>query len=273
MYKSKMKILSQVNPDNIGKYRNKDEAEHDLEASLDRLYALLYLMYAENQRALLIILHGIDTSGKDGTIRHLFRGANPQGIQVFSFKKPTEEELRHDYLWRCHRHTPETGYVTIFNRSYYEEVSTLKVHPEYLKARPLLKQIHRDADLFKKRYQQINDFERMLTENGTTVMKFFLHISKAEQKKRLVERLKDPTKNWKFSVDDIQERKRWGAYMKAYDQMLVKTHTKHAPWHVIPANEKWYRNLKISEILVETLEGFKMKYPKLESKKILSQLD
>ena len=264
--------LNTIDPGDTQPYKNKESAEADTEKYLKKLYDLLYLMYAENRRALLIILHGIDASGKDGTVRHLFAGANPQGIRVFSFKKPTEEELRHDFFWRCHRHTPETGYATIFNRSYYEEVTTLKVHPEYLKDRPKIREIAYDEKKKKKRYQQINDFERILCENGTAVIKFFLHISKSEQKKRLTERLEDPTKNWKFSLDDIKERKYWSAYMKAFDQMLDKTNTEHAPWYVIPANEKWCRNLRVSKILVERLSQLEMKFPRVQSKKILRRL-
>lgn len=256
--------LKNFEPEDKGKFKDKADAKLETEKYLKRMYELLYLMFAHDRYSLLIILHGIDASGKDGTVRHIFSGANPQGLRVFSFKKPSEEELRHDFLWRCHRHVPESGYAAIFNRSYYEEVTTVKVHPEYLKDQNLPDEVLKDPDFFEKRYQQINDFERMLCEKGTVVLKFFLHISKDEQKERLQERLRDRTKNWKFSDDDIKERRHWDRYQEAFDQMLAQTHTKHAPWHVIPANHKWYRDYLTARAIVEALEGLKMKFPKAQ---------
>lgn len=226
------------------------------------LYDLLYLMFAEGKHSLLIILHGIDTAGKDGTVRHLFSAANPQGMQVHSFKKPSEDELRHDYFWRCHRYTPEAGFTTIFNRSYYEEVTTVQVHKNLLSRQHLPNEVLKNKAIFKQRYRQINDFERMLCENGTMVMKFFLDISKKEQKKRLEERLRDHTKNWKFSPDDLKERKHWDKYMKVFDKMIKETDTKHAPWFVIPADNKKHRNYLVTKILVEKLSRLKMRFPK-----------
>jgi PPK2 family polyphosphate:nucleotide phosphotransferase len=209
----------------------------------------------------LIILHGIDASGKDGTVRHLFSAANPQGLQVHSFKRPSEEELRHDFLWRCHRAVPESGYAAIFNRSYYEEVTTVQVHKEWLGRQHLPDHILKNSKIFEQRYRQINDFEKMLTENGISVVKFLLHISKKEQKERLDERLKDHTKNWKFSPEDLKERKRWEAYMNVFGKMINETHTKHAPWYVIPADHKWYRNYLVTKTLVDHLSKLKMKFP------------
>lgn len=187
-----------------------------------KLYDLLYLMFAHNKYSLLIILQGIDTSGKDGTVRHIFAGANPQGIKVFSFKKPTQDEVRHDFLWRCHLHTPESGLAAIFNRSYYEEVTTV-------------------------------------------IVKFFLHISKKEQKLRIDERLKNLSKNWKFSLADVKERKHWNKYMAAFEKMIVATSTKHAPWVVVPADNKWYRDYIVSKTLVDALLKLKMSFPKAET--------
>lgn len=253
--------LADIDPKNTGEFGDKNEAVEQTENYLKKMYDLLYLMFAEDRRSLLIILHGMDAAGKDGTVRHLFSGANPQGIRVYSFKEPSSEELQHDYLWRCHRVAPERGYATIFNRSYYEEVTTVKVHPELL----VCPMAH-PKKLFRDRYRQINDFERMLCENGTLVLKFFLHISKEEQKVRLEERLEDPKKNWKFSPADIQERKYWREYQKAFSQMIEATHTKAAPWHIIPADRKWYRNLLVSRHIVEALEKQKMKFPRLADK-------
>jgi PPK2 family polyphosphate:nucleotide phosphotransferase len=258
--------LKRIDPDARGPFKDKSEALEKTEFYLKQMYELLYLMFAHDRYSLLIILHGIDASGKDGTVRHIFSGANPQGMRVFSFKKPSPEELRHDFLWRCHRHVPETGFATIFNRSYYEEVTTVQVHPEYLKDQHLPDKILKDPDFFEKRYQSINHFEKMLSERGTVVLKFFLHISKDEQKKRLQARLVDRTKNWKFSEDDINERKHWDEYMNCFEKMLNKTNSKHSPWHVIPANHKWYRDYLTAKTIVETLQKLKMSYPKTKRK-------
>lgn len=214
-----------------------------------RLEELQELLYAEGSRRLLVVLQATDTGGKDGTIRHVFDGTNPQGVKVASFKKPTPKELAHDYLWRVHAHTPGDGEITIFNRSHYEDVLVVRVHDLVPEA------------VWGKRYDQINNFERMLAEEGTTILKFFLHISKEEQKERLQARLDDPTKHWKFARGDLAERKSWDSYQQAFEAMLAKTSTPWAPWYVVPANRKWYRNLVISSILVDTLEGFEMSYP------------
>ncbi len=258
--------LSKINPESTPLCTDKDQGLKQLQKYQKRIYELLYLMFAEDRRSLLIILQGIDTSGKDGVVKFIFDSANPQGIQVHSFKKPSDEELKHDFLWRCHKVTPASGGTSIFNRSYYEEVTVARVHPEILKSQHLPSEAITDNALFKKRYQQINDFERMLTNNGTTVLKFLLHITKAEQKQRLKKRLDDKTKNWKFSTGDIKERKYWNQYMKAFEQMMAATNTIEAPWNVVPANKKWYRDLVIAKIIVEHLESLKMKFPEVQKK-------
>lgn len=242
--------LTNLNPDDQSAFDgNKEAAEIRLVELNKELEVLQELLFAEHKRKLLIVLQGMDTAGKDGVIRHVFDGVNPQGVRVASFKVPTAEELDHDYLWRVHKQTPGRGEIVIFNRSHYEDVLVVRVHqlvPE---------------GVWQKRYQQINDFERMLAEEGTTILKFFLHIDLDEQKERLEARLHDPTKQWKFNMGDLAERKRWSEYTQAYEDVLNKTSTKWAPWYIVPANRKWYRNLVIATLLVETLRGFNMAYP------------
>ncbi len=227
----------------------KGDAAGVLDELAGQLSELQELLYAEHRRRVLIVLQGMDTAGKDGTIRHVFRGVNPQGVNVVAFKVPTPAELAHDFLWRVHRHVPGDGQITIFNRSHYEDVLVVRVH----KLAP--------AGVWKKRYAQINDFERMLAESGTTVLKFFLHIDPDEQKRRLQARLDDRTKRWKFNIDDLGERKRWPDYLEAYEDAIRETSTPWAPWHVVPSNRKWFRNLAVGSTIVSTLEGLKMKYP------------
>jgi len=222
------------------------KAIQKLNAELQELQELLY---AEGRHKVLVVLQAMDTGGKDGTIRRVFDGVNPQGVKVASFKAPTAEELSHDFLWRIHKVVPGTGEIVIFNRSHYEDVLIVRVRNLVPRA------------IWSKRYKQINDFEKMLADNGTTILKFFLHISKDEQKERLQARLDDPTKHWKFSLGDLEERKLWDDYQQAYEDALNETSTKQAPWYVVPANRKWYRDLVISTVLVETLKGLKMKYP------------
>jgi PPK2 family polyphosphate:nucleotide phosphotransferase len=217
-----------------------------------RLEELQELLYAEGKHKLLVVFQAMDTAGKDSSIRHIFDRTNPQGVRVASFKKPSSEELGHDYLWRVHKHTPGAGQITIFNRSHYEDVLVVRVHDIVPKAR------------WSKRYKHIRHFEELLADEGTTILKFFLHISKDEQKERLQDRLDQHHKHWKFARGDLAERKLWDNYMEAYEAAISETSTKSAPWFVIPANRKWYRNLIISEILVDTLEGLNMKYPAAE---------
>lgn len=244
--------LHDWDPDETSGYKqDKDDAEKELLRLKERLEKLQDLLYAEHKHKLLIVLQGMDTSGKDSTIRHVFEGVNPQGVSVVRFQEPTPQELDHDYLWRVHPHVPGKGEMVIFNRSHYEEVLVVRVHKLI------------SPKVWKRRYQQICDFERMLVEEGTTVLKFFLHISREEQKQRLLARLKDPEKRWKFDMTDVKERELWPSYAKAYEALLEKTTTEWAPWHVVPANHKWYRNLIVSTTLVETLEGLKMEYPKV----------
>jgi len=214
-----------------------------------RLEVLQERLWAEGRRKVLIVLQGMDTSGKDGVIRHVFDGVNPIGVRVASFKVPTEEERGHDFLWRVHAKAPGAGEMVIFNRSHYEDVLVVRV-----------KKLVPEAE-WKKRYDRINDFERLLAENGTTVLKFFLHISKNEQRERLEERLKDPAKRWKFRLGDLDDRKLWGEYREAYEAALEKTSTGHAPWYVVPSDKKWYRNLVIATVLVEALEKLDLKLP------------
>ena len=214
-----------------------------------RLEALQELLYAEGRQKVLIVLQAMDAGGKDGTIRHVFDGVNPQGVKVASFKRPTPVELAHDYLWRVHRHTPGAGEIVIFNRSHYEDVLVVRVHELV------------PPERWRRRYRHIVEFERLLAEEGTTIRKFFLHISRQEQKERFQSRLDEPHKRWKFAKGDLAERRRWEDYMRAFEAALSKTSTDFAPWYVIPADRKWYRNLVISRILVETLEGLGMSYP------------
>jgi len=215
----------------------------------ERLEELQELLYAESRHSVLIVLQAMDTGGKDGTIRHVFDGTNPQGVKVASFKKPTPRELGHDYLWRVHPHAPRRGEIAIFNRSHYEDVLVVRVHSLV------------DESVWSKRYDQINAFEQRLAAEGTTILKFFLHISKEEQKERLQARLDEPHKRWKFSKGDLAERALWDDYQRAYEAALARTSTSWAPWYVIPADAKWYRNLVISKVLIDTLERLEMSYP------------
>lgn len=228
---------------------DKDAGKDRLKDLTSELEELQELLYAEGKRKVLIVLQATDTGGKDGTIRHVFDGVNPQGVKVASFKKPTPRELAHDYLWRVHRHTPGTGEITIFNRSHYEDVLVVRVHslvPE---------------EVWSRRYDHINEFERMLADEGTTILKFFLHVSKAEQAERLRARLETPHKQWKFSKGDLSERARWDDYQAAFTAMLERTSTPWAPWYVVPADRKWYRNLVVSTVVTRTLRGLGMEFP------------
>lgn len=245
--------LDKFDPDDTSVCRGgKKEGESKLGTINERLETLQELLYAEGKHKLLVILQGMDTSGKDGTIRRVFEGVNPIGVRVASFKVPTEEELRHDFLWRVHARVPGKGELVIFNRSHYEDVLVVRVHD--LVPEPA----------WRARYDQINEFERLLSESGTTILKFFLHIDREEQKKRLQARLDDPEKRWKFRHGDLEERKLWEDYMVAYEEALSKTSTSWAPWHVVPANAKWCRNLIIGTIIVDALDKLDMKYPEPE---------
>ncbi|MFI5397454.1 MAG: polyphosphate kinase 2 family protein [Candidatus Binatia bacterium] len=241
--------LSHFDPDSTGKHGNEEVARAKLARDIERLAKLQDVLYAERRHAVLIVLQAMDTGGKDGTIKHVMSGVNPSGCEVAPFKVPTEEEAAHDFLWRAHRYAPRRGHITIFNRSHYEDVLVPRVQ------RTLPRHV------LAARYEQINAFERMLTENDTLVLKFFLHISKDEQRRRLQERLSDPTKRWKFSEGDLQARKLWQAYRKAYEELFARCSSRHAPWYIIPANKKWYRNLAVADVLVGAIADLQCKYP------------
>ena len=252
--------------DGFGK---KSEGKEHLQKNIACMMELQAKLYAEDKQSLLIILQAMDAAGKDGTIKHVMEGLNPQGTEVHSFKQPSSEELDHDYLWRVHSRVPERGSIGIFNRSYYEDVLVVRVHNL---AKPLIDLEKTDeTEFWKKRFRQIRDFERHLTENGTTIVKFFLHLSKEEQKQRFLDRIDDPSKNWKFSESDTREREYWDDYQHCYEEAIQATGTKYAPWYIIPADKKWFSRALISEILVHTLESMKPAYPSL-SKKQLQQL-
>lgn len=231
---------------------NKEDRAVQFAQINQELEVLQELLYAEGKRRLLVVLQAPDTGGKDGVIRRVFEGVNPQGVAVTSFKQPSALELAHDYLWRCHLATPVKGQIMIFNRSHYEEVLVVRVHNLVPEAQ------------WKKRYQHLNDFERMLTDEGVTILKFFLHISHEEQRERLQARLDDPKKRWKFSMKDIRERGHWDAYQEAFDAMLSLTSTEWAPWYIVPSNRKWYRDLVVSHTIAQTLRSFDMSYPNLD---------
>jgi len=249
--------------------KSKKQYEKILEAHVEALSALQQLHYASNRYALLLIFQGMDAAGKDGAIRHVMSGVNPQGCEVFSFKQPTADELEHDFLWRTNRHLPERGRIGIFNRSYYEEVLVVRVHPEILRSQGLSEELCDEKNIWKERYRSIVDLENHLQRNGTKVIKFFLHLSKGEQRKRFLERIDEPDKNWKFSLADIHERKYWKHYMKAYEDCLNATSTEHAPWFVVPADDKENARLIVSRIVLDGLNELKMAYPKTTTKRRL----
>jgi len=252
--------LKDFDPADTGKFHRKDEAQEKLESDIVRLAEYQDILYAQDTHALLIIVQALDAAGKDSTIKHVMSGVNPQGTQVFSFKQPSAEELDHDYLWRYHRCAPERGRIGIFNRSYYEEVLVLRVHPEYVHAEKLPPGTMK-KDIWKQRFQQINDFERYLTRNGVAILKFFLNVSREEQRKRFLARLDTPEKNWKFSLSDVKERACWNDYQKAFEAVFNHTSTKWAPWYVIPADHKWFTHVAVADIIVSKLKSLNLKYP------------
>jgi len=242
--------LQDYDPGDTGAYKSAKEADEHLREQIEDLVKLQNLLYADGRYAVLVVLQGMDTSGKDGTIRHVMSGLSPLGVEVRAFKAPNDEERTHDFLWRVHKAVPPLRYIGIFNRSHYEDVLVVRVHELV------------PREVWKTRYEQINDFEKSLTQNNLVVLKFFLHISKKEQKRRLEKRLQDPTRYWKFSLKDIEERKYWSAYRKAYEAALSRCSTAWAPWHIVPADHKWYRNLVVAEVLVKTLHDLDLNYPK-----------
>ena len=249
-------------------YASKDEYHQLLAGQVAELSKLQRLLYASNQYALLLIFQAMDAAGKDGAIAHVMSGVNPQGCQVFSFKHPSADELEHDFRWRTTRCLPERGRIGIFNRSYYEEVLIARVHPEILRAEGLPPREADEGDIWRERYQSISNLERHLHRNGTRIVKFFLHLSKDEQRKRFLKRIDDPDRRWKFSQADVEERKSWRRYMKAYEACLGATSTDGSPWYVVPADDKKNARLIVSRIIVDTLAALKMKYPKLSESRL-----
>jgi PPK2 family polyphosphate:nucleotide phosphotransferase len=258
--------------------KSKKQYQKLLEKHIEDLSSLQRLLYASDLYALLLVFQGMDADGKDGAIRHVMSGVNPQGCEVFSFKQPSAEELKHDFLWRTTCRLPERGRIGIFNRSYYEEVLVVRVHPEILRGQGLPDELLDEKSIWKERHHSIVDLENHLYRNSTRIIKFFLHLSKGEQRKRFLERIDEPDKNWKFSPADIHERKYWPHYMKAYEDCLTATSARHAPWHVVPADDKEQARLIVSQIVLDVLNGLKMDYPKMtperrrESKSIRQRL-
>lgn len=246
-------VLAEFDPNDCEDYKKKKHVEEELQKQRDRVGKLQERLYAENKRSLLIVLQAMDTGGKDGTIKHVFSGVNPQGCRVWSFKKPSDEESSHDFLWRYHQRTPQRGMINIFNRSHYEDVLIVRV-----------KELVPES-VWRERYHVINNFEQTLTLSNITVIKFFLHISKDEQKRRLQSRLDDPDKRWKFSSNDIKEREYWDDYQAAFEDAINNCSTSYAPWYVVPANNKWYRNLVIARTIADTLEAMNPQYPAAEA--------
>ena len=244
----------------------KDEAHELLEHGTQLLNVLQQKLWAQDKWALLIILQGMDAAGKDGVVSHVMSDVNPQGCEVWSFKQPSHEELDHDYLWRAHQRVPSRGKIGIFNRSYYEEVLVVRVHKKLLEAEQLPEAV-KGKELWEQRFEDINAFEKYLTHNGVIVRKFFLHLSKGEQKKRFLARLDDPQKNWKFSMADIQERGYWKDYQQAYEELIRETATKHGPWYVVPADNKWYSRLVVAAAVVETLDSLQLEFPEVDKAK------
>jgi PPK2 family polyphosphate:nucleotide phosphotransferase len=258
----KISVTRHYDPGLKPAFLEKDLAAAALAKGIEELAQMQDRLYAQNTYALLLIFQAMDAAGKDGVIKHVMSGINPQGCEVYSFKAPSAVELDHDYLWRTTRCLPERGRIGIFNRSYYEEVLVTKVHPEIIQKQQLPAE-YKDKKIYKRRYAEINDFERYLRHQGIITLKFFLNVSKEEQKKRFLERIERPDKNWKFSASDARERAHWDAYMQAYSDCLSATSTKHAPWYVIPADTKWFTRLAVGAIILRTLKSLKLKYPEI----------
>lgn len=265
--------LKDFDPADTNGIKSKKAAQDMIEQIGPMLAEMQEKLYAQDLWALLLIFQGMDAAGKDGAIKHVMSGVNPQGCDVYSFKGPSNEELQHDYLWREHKVMPSRGKIGIFNRSYYEEVLVVRVHPHILKAEKLPEELITKL-IWEERYEDINAFEKFLTRNGIVTRKFFLHISKEEQKKRFLERLEDSKKNWKFSMDDIKERKFWDDYQEAYEEMVQNTATKCAPWYVVPADNKWYGRVVIASAIIEALDGLDLQFPDVDKakKKELGQI-
>ncbi|HEY6385208.1 MAG TPA: polyphosphate kinase 2 family protein [Candidatus Acidoferrum sp.] len=258
--------LKDYDTSDIGDVKNQEQREKIIENRAGLLSNLQEKLYAQDRWALLLVLQGMDAAGKDGVIKHVMSGVNPQGCNVHAFKAPSTEELNHDYLWRAHRCVPERGMIGIFNRSYYEEVLVVRVHPTLLRAEKLPDSLV-SKHIWEQRYEDINAFEHYLTHSGVIICKFFLNISKKEQKKRFLERLEDSKKNWKFSMADVKERGFWNDYQEAYEEMIQNTAAKHAPWYVVPADNKWYTQLIVASAIITTLEELDLSFPDVDKEK------
>ena len=258
--------LKDIDPGDTAGFTSKEQAEEWLAKGVQWLADLQEKLYADSQWAVLLIFQAMDAAGKDGAIKHVMSGVNPQGCEVYSFKAPSASELAHDFLWRTIKSLPERGRIGIFNRSYYEDVLVVRVHPELL-AKQRIPPSLVTKDIWKERFEDINGLERYLARNGVVVRKFFLHVSKKEQKKRFLSRLEEPEKNWKFSANDATEREYWDAYTEAYEDMIRNTATNHAPWYVIPADNKWFTRLAVAASIVLTLEGLNLEFPKVDAEK------
>lgn len=259
---SKVK-LKEHPTDFTGDYTDKSDAIKDLEKNVKRLAELQDVFYAHDTYSLLLIFQAMDAAGKDGAIEHVMSGVNPQGCHVVSFKQPSSEELDHDFLWRCQKNLPGRGMIGIFNRSHYEEVLVVRVHSGILQSQQLPQETKDDKDIWKKRFRHIRDWEDHLHENGTHVLKFFLNVSKEEQKQRFLARIDEKEKNWKFSMGDVKERGLWDEYMKAYEEAIEATSTSRSPWYIVPADKKWFTRLAVSEIIVEKMESLDLHYPRV----------
>ncbi|MHC5611811.1 MAG: polyphosphate kinase 2 family protein [Nostoc sp.] len=256
----KFSLAKDYDPAYKADHLKKSKAKGQLKEGIEALAEYQDVLYAQNTHAVLIIFQAMDAAGKDSTIKHVMSGINPQGCQVHSFKEPSTEELNHDYLWRCSKALPERGRIGIFNRSYYEEILVTRVHPEILEQRPISVSVI-DNNIWKRRFEEINNFEKHLVNNGTIILKFFLNVSKEEQKERFLERINRPEKNWKFSVNDAKERRFWDDYMTVYEDMFNHTSTKYAPWYIIPADRKWFTRLVVAGIIYTQLQELNLKYP------------
>jgi PPK2 family polyphosphate:nucleotide phosphotransferase len=259
--------LEDHDPSFTGEFEDEQQASNTLAGDIKKMAGYQDKLYADQRFAVLIILQAMDAAGKDGTIKHVMSGLNPQGVDVRSFKQPTPEELKHDYLWRAAKVLPERGRIGIFNRSYYEEVIIVRVHPELLEAEQIPESTAKEG-IWKSRYQEINNFEQHLANNGTVILKFLLNISKQEQRRRFMARLDDPEKNWKFSPSDLKERAFWDEYMKAFEKILNNTSTDWAPWYVIPANHKWFARAAVASVIVQKLKSLDLAYPKMSEEQL-----
>ena len=261
--------LKDIDPDDTLGFTSEDKprAKEALAIGVDLLAELQDMLYAQDRWAVLLMFQAMDAAGKDGAIKHVMSGINPQGCQVFSFKAPSAEDLDHDFMWRCLRHLPERGRIGIFNRSYYEETLVVRVHRELLEKQKLPPELV-TKDIWKERFQDIRSFERYLTRNGVAIRKFFLHVSNKEQKKRFLERIQEPEKNWKFSANDAKEREHWDDYMEAYEDMIQNTATKEAPWYVVPADNKWFTRVVVAAAVIEALSSLDLHYPKVSDEKL-----